>query len=204
MGGARRRRHPLHCRELDAQAGNAYHGSGKGCHDNEIAPRQQALPWQRNRHHRPATQRKPLPWQRKTLPRQSSTGPTGARPVEFVSPPTTRADLFDANDDPDIGHRYCRLLDQLDLDADNPGQAEQLLLTPSDEPTTLAKAEDDEHWCQAMLDELVSIEENSTWTLTDLPAGHKPIILKWVYKLKHDTDDNVVKYNARLVAKGYV
>ena len=55
-----------------------------------------------------------------------------------------------------------------------------------------------------MRDELASIEANKTCTLTDLPAGHKPIGLKWVFKLKRDADGNVMKHKARLVAKGYV
>ena len=42
------------------------------------------------------------------------------------------------------------------------------------------------------------------WTLTTLPAGHKPIGLKWVYKLKKNTEGDVIKHKARLVAKGYV
>jgi hypothetical protein len=37
-----------------------------------------------------------------------------------------------------------------------------------------------------------------------LPAGHKPIGLKWVFKLKKNADGEVVKHKARLVAKGYV
>ena len=55
-----------------------------------------------------------------------------------------------------------------------------------------------------MLEELRSIEENKTWTLTDLPAGHKAIGLKWVFKLKRDANDNVLKHKACLIAKGYV
>lgn len=59
-------------------------------------------------------------------------------------------------------------------------------------------------WKKAMQSEIDSIEKNRTWTLTDLPKGHKPIGLKWVYKLKNDTDGAILKDKARLVAKGYV
>jgi hypothetical protein len=55
-----------------------------------------------------------------------------------------------------------------------------------------------------MLEEMKSIEENKTWNLVDLRAGHKPIGLKWVFKVKRDEHGNIVKYKARLVAKGYV
>jgi hypothetical protein len=57
---------------------------------------------------------------------------------------------------------------------------------------------------QTMRDELKLIEDNNTWTLTNLPSGQKPIGLKWVYKLKHDADDGVLKHKGRLMAKGYV
>lgn len=53
-----------------------------------------------------------------------------------------------------------------------------------------------------MQTEMESIERNKTWVLSDFPQGHKAIGLKWVYKLKKDTDGNIVKYKARLVAKG--
>ena len=51
---------------------------------------------------------------------------------------------------------------------------------------------------------MTSIEDNHTWELVDLPQGHKPIGLKWVFKVKHDEYGNVVKHKAHLVAKGYV
>lgn len=54
-----------------------------------------------------------------------------------------------------------------------------------------------------MAAELQSIEDNNTWTRSDLPKGHKAIGLKWVYKLKKDASGNVLKHKARLVAKGY-
>jgi hypothetical protein len=40
--------------------------------------------------------------------------------------------------------------------------------------------------------------------LTSLPAGHIAIGLKWVLKVKHDENDEVVRHKARLVVKGYV
>jgi hypothetical protein len=55
-----------------------------------------------------------------------------------------------------------------------------------------------------MQDELTSIEENQTWSLTDLPRGKRPIGVKWVYKLKRDAAGNVLKHKAHLIAKGYV
>lgn len=48
------------------------------------------------------------------------------------------------------------------------------------------------------------IVNNDTWEMVDLPSGHKPIGLKWVYKLEKDTGGRVVKHKARLVSKGYV
>jgi hypothetical protein len=38
----------------------------------------------------------------------------------------------------------------------------------------------------------------------DLPQGHRPTGLKWVYKLKKNASGVIVKHKARLVAKGYV
>jgi hypothetical protein len=55
-----------------------------------------------------------------------------------------------------------------------------------------------------MDDELGSIYDNNTWKLVDLPKNHKAIRLKWVYKIKKDTEGKLVKHKTRLVAKGYV
>jgi hypothetical protein len=37
-----------------------------------------------------------------------------------------------------------------------------------------------------------------------LPAGHRPIGINWVYKLKKDVSGVIVKHKTKLVAKGYV
>jgi hypothetical protein len=51
--------------------------------------------------------------------------------------------------------------------------------------------------------ELDAIIQNKTWEYSDLPADHKAIGLKWVFKVKRDLAGNVVKHKARLVVKGY-
>jgi hypothetical protein len=54
-----------------------------------------------------------------------------------------------------------------------------------------------------MLSEMESIEANRTWVLSVLPASHKEIGLKWVFKVKKDPQGKIIKHKARLVAKGY-
>jgi hypothetical protein len=73
-----------------------------------------------------------------------------------------------------------------------------------EEPSCYCDAAGKPEWEEAMNREIESIEKNATWTLTTLPAGHKSIGLKWVYKLKKNSEGEVIKHKARLVAKGYV
>ncbi|CAO2146167.1 unnamed protein product [Urochloa humidicola] len=91
-----------------------------------------------------------------------------------------------------------------ELDFDQLLLADELCLHGGEEPATFAEAELDVAWQRAMLEEMAAIERNGTWRLATLPSGHRPIRLKWVYKLKKDADGNVIKHKARLVAKGYV
>jgi hypothetical protein len=81
----------------------------------------------------------------------------------------------------------------------------ELLFAAGEEPTTFQEAEQESAWWNAMTEAISSIEENDTWRLTDLSAtGHRPIGLKWVYKLKKDPRGVIVKHKARFVAKGNV
>jgi len=80
----------------------------------------------------------------------------------------------------------------------------EALLVDSGEPTCYREAAGHQEWLEAMKKEMESIEKNRTWELVKLPVGKKPIGLKWVYKLKKNTEGEVVKHKARLVAKGYV
>ena len=57
-------------------------------------------------------------------------------------------------------------------------------------------------WRKAMDEEMRSLEENKTFSLTQLPPGKQAVGGRWVYALKKDIDGSD-KYKARFVAKGY-
>lgn len=46
--------------------------------------------------------------------------------------------------------------------------------------------------------------KNDTWVLVDLPSNCRAIRLKWIFKVKRNSDGSINKYKARLVAKGYI
>ena len=43
-------------------------------------------------------------------------------------------------------------------------------------------------WKQAMIEKLQSIEKNHIWEPTELPPKKKPIEVKWIFKLKLNSD----------------
>ncbi|GMI66347.1 hypothetical protein HRI_000304000 [Hibiscus trionum] len=88
-----------------------------------------------------------------------------------------------------------------DFDGEDGEQVQQPL--ENCDPTVFEDAVKDSKWRKAMDDEIVSIEKNNTWELTDLPEGQKTIGVKWVYKTKLKENGEIDKYKARLVAKGY-
>ncbi|KAJ8381057.1 hypothetical protein SKAU_G00018350 [Synaphobranchus kaupii] len=61
---------------------------------------------------------------------------------------------------------------------------------------------DSKEWVRAMDEEIQSLNENDTFTLTKLPKGKKTVGGKWVYSIKSDSE-GTDKYKARFVAKGY-
>lgn len=74
------------------------------------------------------------------------------------------------------------------------------------EPQTLTEAKnhaDANKWLAAMNEELNAHCKNNTWTLAELPAGRKAIKSKWVYKAKKNDMGDIIRYKARIVAKGY-
>ncbi|KAG7557329.1 Zinc finger CCHC-type superfamily [Arabidopsis suecica] len=83
-------------------------------------------------------------------------------------------------------------------------ESEKLLMIINEEPWDYQEAKESAEWREACKDEISSITKNNTWNLVELPAGVKPIGLKWVFKIKRNSDGSINKYKARLVAKGYV
>ena len=61
---------------------------------------------------------------------------------------------------------------------------------------------DAEHWKEAMKDEMNSLKENETFTLTKLPEGRQAVGGRWVYTIK-ENPSMAKTYKARYVAKGY-
>jgi hypothetical protein len=64
--------------------------------------------------------------------------------------------------------------------------AVELHVVSSDEPSSFTEAECSPSWRREMMEEMASIEENSTWSLDDLPPGRKLIGVKWVFKVKQN------------------
>ena len=54
-----------------------------------------------------------------------------------------------------------------------------------------------------MQEEIDAIEKNKTWQLVERPINKEIIGVKWVYRVKHNSDGSVQRNKARLVAKGY-
>ena len=59
-------------------------------------------------------------------------------------------------------------------------------------------------WLEAMEDEMKSMNANKVWDLEIIPKGAKTVGCKWVYKTKLDSQENVERYKARLMAKGFM
>ncbi|KAK0605571.1 hypothetical protein LWI29_028241 [Acer saccharum] len=80
------------------------------------------------------------------------------------------------------------------------------LLTEDGEPLTFHEARnssDASLWMTAMQEEIEALHKNKTWELVPLPHGRKAIGNRWVYKIKRDGNNQVERYRARLVVKGY-
>lgn len=58
-------------------------------------------------------------------------------------------------------------------------------------------------WVEAIENELESLEKNKTWNLVPLPKGKRVVDSKWVFKVKRNSEGEIERYKARLVARGF-
>ena len=75
------------------------------------------------------------------------------------------------------------------------GNVAYCLLTEDGEPSIFHKALNSQEaslWMAAMQEEIEALHKNKTWDLVPLPQGRKAISNKWVYKIKRDSNDQVV------------
>lgn len=58
-------------------------------------------------------------------------------------------------------------------------------------------------WTDAMKFEIKSLEELGAWNLVKQPQRRKVVKTKWVYEAKWHGEGKILRYEARLVAKGF-
>ena len=71
------------------------------------------------------------------------------------------------------------------------------------EPSSFREATQHQVWVDAMVEEYSSIMTNDVWEVVPRPQARSVVGSRWIYKIKHAADDNIEKFKARFVAKGY-
>ena len=111
--------------------------------------------------------------------------PVDARPKRDVKKPAYLDDYDQANGNIDFCYRMC-------VGFDIPKSYEEAVKSP-----------DAEHWRSAMRDEYKSLTDNNTWTVKPLPTNQSVVGGKWVYDVKLNKDNQIKKFKARYVARGF-
>jgi hypothetical protein len=70
-------------------------------------------------------------------------------------------------------------------------------------PSTFEEAVGRQVWRDAMMEEYSSIMKNDVWEIAPRLEGKSVVTSRWLYKLKYVVDDNIEKYKARFVARGF-
>ena len=81
-----------------------------------------------------------------------------------------------------------------------------LLSSEQQDPCSVAEAKssyDHARWVEAMVREMQSLHQNKVWALVEPPPNRKVIGSKWVFKRKVNTNGEVERHKACLVAQGF-
>ena len=62
------------------------------------------------------------------------------------------------------------------------------------EPATFEEASKHQCWRDAMTEEYESILKNDVWDIVPRPEGKSIVTSKWIFKIKHATDESVEKW----------
>jgi hypothetical protein len=71
------------------------------------------------------------------------------------------------------------------------------------EPTCFEEAAQKKEWMDAMTEEYQSIMKNDVWEVVPKPENKDVVSSKWIFKIKHATDESMEKYKARFVARAF-
>lgn len=85
-------------------------------------------------------------------------------------------------------------------------EIDDVLIAETQEPISFEQAmktEDAQKWRQAMKEELEALAKNHVWDLVDASNGQAVIDNRWTFKLKRNVNGEIVRYKARLVARGF-
>lgn len=101
--------------------------------------------------------------------------------------------MFEQSDDSsDSNLCFSSILSYAASDSDNPRTVDEV-----------KQRHDWPLWKVAMDKEYKQLQDLGTYTLEDLPPDRKAVGCRWVFTIKRDSQGNVVKYKARLVAQGF-
>nr|GEV21452.1 retrovirus-related Pol polyprotein from transposon TNT 1-94 [Tanacetum cinerariifolium] len=71
------------------------------------------------------------------------------------------------------------------------------------EPKNVKEALTNPAWIESMQEELLHFKRLDVWVLVPAPDNISPLMLKWLFKNKHDEEQTVIRNNSRLVVRGY-
>ena len=70
-------------------------------------------------------------------------------------------------------------------------------------PKTVEEVLQNQHWVQAMQEEMRALEKNNTKETVPRPKGVQLVGCRWVFNVKYNANGTLERYKTRLVAKGY-